>query len=337
MNYSNAVIFRTTVVLRSMVSREGSKMALLHSCCIPAAAATAPQHIVPPLAALPLVVVCAADTNAAPSSSSSRLAYPPTARLAAGVASVDDPPSACTNRCWGVGRTGGGGGGRSSRLSSAGMTLNGPSPRDFVDAIQGLLPPSCSVAWRRHTLRWLCATTALQCNRVRIWCKRRCSCRCTGRMSWGPSAPWTSSLGRSTSRWSREARWIVSLLRNWWASMLQSMMEFYLIRLIYCLASLFQRPTLRQCLLVVAHCRRRRRYRSVPLPPSSKPSSLSSSLLLLRPAVSAPSDRAQPPVLPLLPSRCSTTRRLMRSRATSMVTDSLSCTLHLALCSAPIS
>jgi hypothetical protein len=35
MNYSNiAVICRNTVVLRSMVSREGSKMALLHSCCI---------------------------------------------------------------------------------------------------------------------------------------------------------------------------------------------------------------------------------------------------------------------------------------------------------------
>jgi hypothetical protein len=102
MNYCNiAVICRNTVVLRSMVSREGSKMASLHSCWIPAAAATAPQHNVPPLAAPPLVVVCAADTNAAPSSSSSRQAYPLTARLAAGVALADDPPSAHTNcRCW---------------------------------------------------------------------------------------------------------------------------------------------------------------------------------------------------------------------------------------------
>jgi hypothetical protein len=99
MNYSNiAVICHNTVVLRSMVSREGSKMASLHSCWIPAATATAPQHIVPPLAAPPLVVVCAANTNAAPSSSSSRQAYPLTVRLAVGVASADDPPSARTNR-----------------------------------------------------------------------------------------------------------------------------------------------------------------------------------------------------------------------------------------------
>jgi hypothetical protein len=101
MNYSNiAVICRNTVVLRSMVSREGSKMASLHSCWIPAAAAaaaTAPQHIVPPLAAPPLVVVCAADNNAGPSSSSSRQAYPLTARWAAGVALADNPPSARTN------------------------------------------------------------------------------------------------------------------------------------------------------------------------------------------------------------------------------------------------
>ncbi len=165
MNYSNiAIICRNTVVLRSMVSREGSKMASLYSCCIPAATATAPQYIVPPLAVLPLVVVCAADTNAAPSSSSSRPAYPPTARSAAGVAMVDDPPSACTNCCQGVGRAGGGGGGWLSCPSSARVTLNGPSPCDFVDAIAGLLPPSCSDAWQRHTLRRLCATTALQCN-----------------------------------------------------------------------------------------------------------------------------------------------------------------------------
>jgi hypothetical protein len=99
MNYSNiAVICRNTVVLRSMVSREGSKMASLHSCWIPPAAATALQHIVPPLAAPPLVVVCAADTNATPSSSSSsRQAYPLMARSAVGVASADDPPSARTN------------------------------------------------------------------------------------------------------------------------------------------------------------------------------------------------------------------------------------------------
>jgi hypothetical protein len=169
-------------------------MALLYSCCIPAAAATAPQHIVPPLPALPLVVVCAADTDAAPSSSSFRRAYPPTARSAAGVASADDPPSARTNRRRGVGRAGGGGGGRSSRPTYAGVMLNGPSPRDFVDAIARLLPPSCSDAWRRHTLRRLCATTALQCNRVRIWRKQHCSRRCTGRMSWGPLAPQTSSF-----------------------------------------------------------------------------------------------------------------------------------------------
>jgi hypothetical protein len=93
MNYSNiAVICHNIVVLRSMLSREGSKMASLHSCCIPAAAAAVPQHIMPPLAALPLVVVCAADTNAVPSSSPSRPAYPPTARLVAGVALADDPP-----------------------------------------------------------------------------------------------------------------------------------------------------------------------------------------------------------------------------------------------------
>jgi hypothetical protein len=98
MNYSNiAIICRNSVVLRSMVSREGSKMASLHSCWVPAAAATAPQHIVPPLAVPPLVVVCAANTNAAPSSSSSRQAYPLMARLAAGVALADDPPSARTN------------------------------------------------------------------------------------------------------------------------------------------------------------------------------------------------------------------------------------------------
>ncbi len=180
-------------------------MALLHSCCIPAAAATAPQHIVPPLAAPPLLVVCAADTNAAPSSSSSRPAYPLMARSAAGVASADNPPSARTNRRRGVGRAGGGGGGQSSCPSSAGMTLNGPSPRDFMDAIMGLLSPSCSDAQQRRTLRRLCATIALQCNQVGIWCKWRCSRCCTGRMSWGPSAPRTSSLGRPTSRWSREA------------------------------------------------------------------------------------------------------------------------------------
>jgi hypothetical protein len=300
MNYSNiAVICRNTNVLRSMVSREGSKMASLHSCCIPAAAATAPQHIVPPLAAPPLVVICAADTNAAPSSSSSRPAYPPTARSAAGVASADDPPSARTNCRRGVGRAGGGGGGRPSRPSSAGVTLNGPSPCDFVDAIAGSLPPSCSDAWQRHTLRRLCATNALRCNRVCIWCKRRCSRCCTGRMSWGPSVPQTSSLGCPTSRWSREAQWIMSLLRNWRASMLRRMVEFYLIRLIYYLVSLFQQPTLRQCLLVVAHCYRRHRRCSVPLPSLTKLSLLSLSLFLLRPAVSAPSDRAQPPVAKL--------------------------------------
>jgi hypothetical protein len=210
MYYSNiAVICRNTVALCSMVSREGSKMASLHSCCIPAAAATAPQHIMPPLAALPLVVICAADTNAAPSSSSSRPAYPPMGRLAAGVALVDNPLSAHTKRCRGVGRAGGGGGGRSSRPSSAGVTLNRPSPRDFVDAIAGLLPSSCSDAWQRHTLRRLCATTALQCNQVCIWRKRSCSRCCTGRMSWGPSAPRTSSLGCPMSHWSREVQWIV--------------------------------------------------------------------------------------------------------------------------------
>jgi hypothetical protein len=151
MNYSNiAVICRNTVVLRSMVSREGSKMASLHSCWIPAAAATAPQHIVPPLAVPPLLVICAANTNAAPSSSSSRPAYPPTARSAVGVALADDPPSARTNHHRGVGQVGGGGGGQSSRPSSTGVTLNGPSPRDFVDAIAGLILPSCSDAWQRH-------------------------------------------------------------------------------------------------------------------------------------------------------------------------------------------
>jgi hypothetical protein len=223
-----------------MVSREGTKMASLHSCCIPVAAATAPKHIMPPLTAPPLVVVCAADTNAAPSSSSSHLAYPPTARSAAEMASADIPPSARTNCRRGVSRAGGGGGGGSSRPSSAGVTLNGPSPRDFMDAIAGLLPPSCSDARQRHTLRRLCATTALQCNQVRIWCKGRCSCCCTGRMSWRPSAPRTSSLGRPTSRRSWEVRWMVSLLRNWRASMLQRMVEFCLIHLIYYLASLFQ-------------------------------------------------------------------------------------------------
>jgi hypothetical protein len=162
LNYSNiTVICRNTVVLRSIVSREGSKMASLHSCCIPAAAATAPQHIVPPLAAPPLVVVCAANTNAAPSSSSYRPAYPPTARSAAGVVSADDPPSARTNCPRGVSRVGGGGGGQSSHPSSAGVMLNGPSPCNFVDAIMELLPPSCSDARQRHTLRQLCATTAL--------------------------------------------------------------------------------------------------------------------------------------------------------------------------------
>jgi hypothetical protein len=76
MNYSNiAIICHNTVVLFSMVSGEGSKMASLHSCCIPAAAVTAPQHIVLPLAEPPLVAVCAANTNTAPSSSSSRLAW----------------------------------------------------------------------------------------------------------------------------------------------------------------------------------------------------------------------------------------------------------------------
>jgi hypothetical protein len=185
MNYSNiAVICLNTVVLHSMVSREGSKMALLHSCCIPAATATAPQHIVPPLAAPPLVVVCAADTNAAPSSSSSRPAYPPTARLVAGVVSADNPPSAHTNHRRGVGQARGGGGGQSSRPSSSGVTLNGPSPCDFVDAIAGLLPPSCSNTRQRHTLRGLCTTTALLCNQVCIWRKQRCSRCCTGRMSW---------------------------------------------------------------------------------------------------------------------------------------------------------
>jgi hypothetical protein len=158
-------------------------MASLHSCCIPAATATVPQHIVPPLAAPPLVVVCAADTKATPSSSSSHPAYPRMVRLAAGVASADDPPSARTNRRRGVGQAGGGGGGRSSHPSSAGVTLNGLSPCVFVDMIAGLLPPSCSDAWQRHTLRRLCATTTLRCNQVRIWRKRRCSCRCTGRMS----------------------------------------------------------------------------------------------------------------------------------------------------------
>jgi hypothetical protein len=216
-------------------------MALLHSCCIPAAAATAPQHIVPPLTAPPLIVVCAADTDAASSSSSfSCPVYPPTARSAAGVALADDPHSARTNCCWGVGRAGGGGGGRSSRPASAGVTLNGPSPRDSLDAIAGLLPPSCSDTWRRHTLRWLCATTALRYNRVCFWRKRHCLLCCTGRMSWVPSAPHTSSLGRPMSHRSREAQWIVSLLRNWQALMLQRMVEFYLIRLIYYLASLFQ-------------------------------------------------------------------------------------------------
>jgi hypothetical protein len=112
-------------------------MASLHSCCIPAAAATAPQHIVPSLAAPPLVVVCAADTNAAPSSSSSRQAYPLTARLAAGVVSAEDPPSARTNCHRGVGRAGEEGGGRSSHPSSAKVRLNGLSPCDFIDAIAG--------------------------------------------------------------------------------------------------------------------------------------------------------------------------------------------------------
>jgi hypothetical protein len=241
MNYSNIVVIcHNTVVIRSMVSREGSKMASLHSCCIPAAAATAPQHIVPPLAAPPLVVICAANTNAAPSSSSSHSAYPPTARLAAGVALADDPPSARTNCHRGVGQVEGGGGGRSSRPSSAGVMLNGPSPHYFVDAIAGLLPPSCSDAWRRLTLRRLCATTGLQCNQVHIWRKQCCSRCCTGRMSWGPLAPWTSSRGHPMSHWSREVQWIVSLLRNWRALMLQRMVEFYLICLIYYLASLFQ-------------------------------------------------------------------------------------------------
>jgi hypothetical protein len=184
MNNSNiAVICHNTVVLRSMVSREGSKMALLHSCCIPAAAATLPWHIVSPLVAPPLVVVCAADTNTVPSSSSSHPAYPPTARLAAGVASVDNPPSARTTCHRGVGQARGGGGGWSSRPSSAGVMLNGPSPCDFVDVIAGLLPPSCSDAGQRHTLRRLCTTTTLQCNLVCIWCKRCCSRCCTGRMS----------------------------------------------------------------------------------------------------------------------------------------------------------
>ncbi len=297
MNYSNiSVICRNTVVLRSMVSREGSKMASLHSCCIPAAAATAPQHIVPPLAAPTLVVVCAANTNAIPSSSSSRPAYSPTARLAVGVALADDPPSARTNCRRGVGQAGGGEGGWSSRSSSTRVTLNGPSPHDFVDAIAGLLPPSCSDARQRHTLRWLCMTTALQCNQVCIWRKRHCSRCCTGRMSWGHSALWTSSLGHPMSRWSWEVQWIVSLLRNWPASMLRRLVEFYLLRLIYYLASLFQRPTLRQRLLIVAHCCHRCCHHSVHLPPSSKPLLLSSLSLLLRPAVSAPSDRAQPPL-----------------------------------------
>ncbi len=206
MNYSNiTVICQNTVVLSSMVSREGSKMASLHSCCIPAAAATAPQHIVPPLAAPTLVVICAVNTNTTLFSSTSCPAYPPMARSAVGVALADDPSSARTNCHRGVGRAGGGGGGQSSHPSSAGVTLNGPSPCDFMDAIMGLLPPSCSDARQRHTLRQLCATTALQCNKVRIWRKWHCSHCCTGRMSWGPTALRTSSLGCLMSRRSQEA------------------------------------------------------------------------------------------------------------------------------------
>jgi hypothetical protein len=158
---------------------------------------------------------------------------PPTARSAAGVALADDPPLS-----WHQSPLGGRPGRKRRRRAVippffSRVMLNRPSPRDFVDAIVGLLLPSCSDAWQRHTLRQLCATTALQCNQVHIWCKQGCSRCCTGSMFWGPLALRTSLIGRPTSRRSRDAQWIVSLLRNWQASMLLRMLEFYSIRLIY--------------------------------------------------------------------------------------------------------